>query len=191
MPIDQKTFDQLKALWNTVGGDPGRADLAASVAFAESGGCQYALAGPVDIRPVKECLWTKTSRENSCGYWQINLYAHKQYSAPFIFDMYENARAAVAISGDGKDFGAWSTYTDGAYKPYLSAYGGEAPTTPPPAPSAPTSGGASQAPAGAVGLTADHGWNRLMHGLSHSAPTNISYTRRMNQGIRSITRRYS
>lgn len=191
MPIDQKTFNELKALWVTVGGGGGTADLAASIAFAESSGCQYALAGPVDIRPVKECTWTKTSRENSCGYWQINLDAHPQYSAPYIFDPYENARAALAISNHGTDFDPWTTYKDGAYKPYLSAYAGEAPTVPPPPPVAPSSGGASQAPAEPVRLTADHGWNRLMHGLSHSAPKNIAYTRRMNQSLRQITRRYN
>lgn len=190
MPIDQKTFDQLKALWNTVGGNPGRADLAASIAFAESQGCQYALAGPVDIRPVKECLWTKTNGENSCGYWQINLRAHPQYTVPYIFDQYENARAAVAISNDGNDFGAWSTYNDGAYKPYLSAYGGEAPTTPPPPPVAANTGGESQAPAGAVSLTADRGWNALMRGMSRSAPRNIAYTRQLSRGLTGLTRRY-
>lgn len=133
MPIDQATFDALKGLWETVGGLTGESDLAAAIAFAESAGCQYALAGPVDIRPVKICTWNRTNGENSCGYWQINLWAHPAYHAPYIFDMYENARAAVAISDHGRDFGAWSTYTNRAYVPYLAQFGGDA-AAPPPAP---------------------------------------------------------
>lgn len=123
MALDQATFDRLRGLWVSAGGDPGRADVAAAIAFAESEGCPYALAGPKDIRPVKECVWRRTSGENSCGYWQINLDAHPGYKAPAIFNELENAKAAVTISENGRSFAPWSTYTDRAYEPFLAQYG--------------------------------------------------------------------
>lgn len=36
-----------------------------------------------------------------------------------LFDADENAKAAYAISNNGKSFGPWSTYTDGSYEKYL------------------------------------------------------------------------
>jgi hypothetical protein len=42
-----------------------------------------------------------------------------------LFDPLTNAKAAVAISGGGKDFGPWSTYGNGAYRSHLQ--GGVAP----------------------------------------------------------------
>jgi hypothetical protein len=109
----------LEILWELAGGAAEYADTAAAIAEAESGGCQYALAGPFDIRPAPSCHWTKTSKENSCCFWQINLDAHPSYSAPSIFEKLTNATAAVAISNQGTDFGPWTTYTNGAYKAYL------------------------------------------------------------------------
>lgn len=166
MPIDQKTFDSLKGLWELVGGPAGFADVAASVAFAESGGCQYALAGPLDIRPVKICVWNQTSGENSCGYWQINLWAHPSYSAPSIFDAYTNARAALAISNHGTDFGAWSTYVNGAYLAYLRQFGGQGIGPPPPP--------ASSDDGNAVGLTWASGWNHFSRALGRGLPANLA-----------------
>ena len=119
----QLTHAELETLWILGGGSPDTADVAAAVAQAESGGCQYALAGPVDIRPVRACRWRITNGENSCGFWQINLRAHPQYSAPSIFAQDVNASAAVAISSDGTDWTPWSTYTSGAYTQYLSGQG--------------------------------------------------------------------
>lgn len=99
--------------------------------MAESGGCQYALAGPNDIRPVKTCTWTRTDGENSCGFWQINLRAHPHYHAPEIFDPYGNALAAKAISNNGSDWNPWSKYKNGAYRHYLQESGGAAAQAPP------------------------------------------------------------
>lgn len=110
-------------LWILSGGPDAYADVAAAVAQAESGGCQYALAGPSDIRPVKACRWTVTNGENSCGLWQINLRAHPGYSAPHIFDRIANGEAAVAISSGGRDWSPWSTYKNGAYRQFLTRGG--------------------------------------------------------------------
>lgn len=174
MPINQKTFNELKGLWETVGGPAGRSDVAAAIAFAESAGCQYALAGPVDIRPVKQCIWNKTDGENSAGYWQINLREHKQYSAPSIFDEYTNARAAVAISNHGSDFGAWSTYNNGSYLTYLRKYGGQAATAPPPAPTAPTPKGSTT---DTIGKSWASGWKSLSTELGREMPKSLSLSR--------------
>jgi len=85
----------LEDLWEDAGGAAGEAEVAASVAMAESGGNQYALSPTDDY-----------------GYWQIN---GSWGPALATFDAMGNARAAVQISSDGDDWAPWTTYTDGAY----------------------------------------------------------------------------
>jgi LysM repeat protein len=86
----------LEALWESAGGAKGEAFMAAEIAMAESGGRQYAL-----------------SPTNDYGYWQING-SHGPSMATF--NPYGNARAAIAISDDGSNWGAWTTYVTGAYR---------------------------------------------------------------------------
>ena len=69
--------------------------MAAEIAMAESGGNQYALSPTDDY-----------------GYWQINA-SHGPAMATF--NALGNAKAAIAISDDGRDWNAWTTYTSGAY----------------------------------------------------------------------------
>ena len=85
----------LEALWEAAGGSHAEAVMAAEIAMAESGGNQYAL-----------------SPTNDYGYWQIN---GSHGPAMATFNPIGNAKAAIAISGDGHDWGAWTTYTSGAY----------------------------------------------------------------------------
>jgi LysM repeat protein len=85
----------LEALWEAAGGSHGEAFMAAEIAMAESGGNQYAL-----------------SPTNDYGYWQIN---GSHGPAMATFNPMGNAKAAIAISADGRDWGAWTTYTSGAY----------------------------------------------------------------------------
>jgi len=85
----------LEALWEAAGGSHGEAFMAAEIAMAESGGNQYALSPTDDY-----------------GYWQINA-SHGPAMATF--DAIGNAKAAISISDDGSDWGAWTTYTSGAY----------------------------------------------------------------------------
>ena len=85
----------LEALWEAAGGSHTEAFMAAEIAEAESGGNQYAL-----------------SPTNDYGYWQING-SHGPSMATF--NPMGNAKAAIAISDDGHDWGAWTTYTSGAY----------------------------------------------------------------------------
>jgi len=114
------TLEQLEQIWTFNGGPSNEAAIAAAIALAESGGCQYALAAPTDIRPVQECTYRDTSGEFSVGLWQINTYAHPQYDRMSLFDPAYNAEAAVAVSSGGTDFTPWSTFNNGAYLQYLT-----------------------------------------------------------------------
>lgn len=84
----------LEQLWENAGGNAADAEMAASIAMAESGGNQYAI-----------------SPTNDVGYWQIN----ESNGALATTDPYGNARAAIQLSGDGSNWDAWTTYTSGAY----------------------------------------------------------------------------
>ena len=84
----------LEHLWIGEGGDPSAAFVAAEVATAESGG------NPNAISPT-----------NDYGLWQIN----GSHGAEASLDPLVNARAAISISGNGSDWGAWTTYVSGAY----------------------------------------------------------------------------
>ena len=85
----------LEALWKAAGGAPGSAFIAAEIAKAESGGRQYA-----------------HSPTNDYGYWQING-VHGPRMATY--NPIGNAKAAIAISSNGHNWRAWTTYVTGAY----------------------------------------------------------------------------
>ena len=85
----------LEALWVAAGGARSHAFIAAEIAMAESGGRQYA-----------------HSPTNDFGYWQIN----GVHGAMATYNPIGNARAAIAISGNGSHWGAWTTYVTGAYR---------------------------------------------------------------------------
>ncbi len=89
---------------------------AVAVALAESGGNTRA--------------HNATPPDNSYGLWQINMLGamgperRRQFgldSNAELFDATTNAKAANKISGDGKSWTPWSTYTNGAYKRHLPA----------------------------------------------------------------------
>ena len=86
----------LEELWEDAGGAHADAFMAAEIAMAESGGRQYALSPTDDY-----------------GYWQINV-THGPGEATF--NPLGNARAAIAISADGSDWAAWTTYVTGAFE---------------------------------------------------------------------------
>jgi len=86
---------QLERLWTDAGGSPTWSFLAAEVAMAESGGQQYA-----------------TGAAGEEGYWQINPVNRGMAT----YDPLGNARSAIALSYDGRDWNAWTTYTSGAYR---------------------------------------------------------------------------
>ena len=89
---------KLERLWMAAGGSPAQAETAASVAMAESGGDQYSTEH-------------NTNGTTDRGYWQIN----SVHGAQSTYNPKRNARAAVAISGDGSNWTAWVTYDNGSY----------------------------------------------------------------------------
>lgn len=112
------SFQALQDVWKQAGGPAAQAPVAAAIALAESGGRPDAH----NPRPP----------DDSYGLWQINMLgrlgpARRQQfglsSNEQLYDPLTNARAAVAISGGGKSFGAWSTYTNGAYRSHLNGQG--------------------------------------------------------------------
>ncbi|HEY2522719.1 MAG TPA: transglycosylase SLT domain-containing protein [Streptosporangiaceae bacterium] len=84
----------LESLWEEAGGSSGTAFMAAEIATAESGG-----------NPNAE------SPTDDFGLWQIN----GSHGSMATLDPLGNARAAVSISNGGSSWGAWTTYTSGAY----------------------------------------------------------------------------
>ena len=93
---------QLEALWIQAGGDPQKAAFAASIALAESGGA---------YGDDPSATHTNTDGSIDRGPWQVN----SVHGAQSTTDPLANARAAVAISGNGADWKQWSTaWSDGA-----------------------------------------------------------------------------
>lgn len=91
------TMQQLESLWVQAGGNPKYASMAAAIALAESGGdpnsTGYPKNGTVDR-----------------GLWQINSIHGSQST----LDPLANARAAVAISGNGSTWRPWCVaWSDG------------------------------------------------------------------------------
>jgi hypothetical protein len=86
----------LESLWEDEGGSHAEAFMAAEIAMAESGGRQYALSPTDDF-----------------GYWQINV-SHGPAEATF--NPVGNAKAAIAISDNGRNWSPWTTYVDGLYR---------------------------------------------------------------------------
>ncbi|MEU7481711.1 transglycosylase SLT domain-containing protein [Lentzea sp. NPDC042327] len=110
--------------------------IAIAVALAESGGDPRAH----NSRPP----------DDSYGLWQINMLGamgperrrqHGLDSNRDLFNPRTNAKVANAISGDGKSWTPWSTYTNGAYRKYLDIARRAAKDSPRRAPARPERGG--------------------------------------------------
>lgn len=97
------SYAQLKSLWNSQGGNPLYADMAAAVALAESGG-------------KSDATNSNTNGSTDRGLWQIN----SVHGGQSTFDPIANAKAAINISSNGKNWSPWVTFTTGAYKKFLS-----------------------------------------------------------------------
>ena len=81
-------------------------DTAAAVAYAESGG-----------RP--DIVAPEPRGGPSYGLWQIHQSAHPQYEPFRLLNPDYNAQAAMAISKNGTDWSAWSTFVHGDYLRYM------------------------------------------------------------------------
>lgn len=106
---------QIYTLARGAGLSAAAATTATAVALAESGGRTDAM-GDVGL---ENATWGP-----SVGLWQIRSLKAQSGSgqdrdATRLTDPTFNARAMANISGAGKSFGAWTTYTSGAYKKHL------------------------------------------------------------------------
>lgn len=174
------THAQLEDLWLLAGGLPQWADTAAAIAQAESSGCQYAKHGPTDDRPVKQCKYTFSTKENSYGLWQINRRAHPQYSASSLYTPTGNANAAVDVANGGTNFSPWTTYKNGAYKQYLQTPGSTTPQT----------GFEVPPEAGAVAPQAHRGFADLRNSVNKHLPKQLERSHRTGLAtLRAISRR--
>lgn len=116
------TDAQLTAAWVKAGGDPSKAPMAIAISRAESGG-----------RVGDDVVNHNTDGSIDRGPWQINSVHGAQSSQ----NLATNAKAAVAISNNGSDWSAWTTFTNGAYKKFLGASAPAArSSTPAPSPAA-------------------------------------------------------
>lgn len=92
------TWEQVKNWWKREGGDPGRADMAAAVAMAESGGRYWV-------------THTNASGSVDNGLYQIN----RQRRDPVLLEPGFNTRVAIQMSNNGRNWRPWCTaYSDGA-----------------------------------------------------------------------------
>lgn len=88
----QYSYDELKKLWVKAGGSKETAGMAAAIAMAESGGNPNATP-------------TNPNGTMDHGLWQIN----KPGRTPGMLDPLANAKQAVKMSDNGKDWSPWST----------------------------------------------------------------------------------
>jgi hypothetical protein len=103
-PTGSYNLQELAAIWVRAGGNAAFAPIAAAIAMAESAGNPNATNH-------------NTNGSVDRGLWQIN----SVHGAQSTLDPLANARAAVAISQNGKSWSPWTTYTTGAYKKFLSS----------------------------------------------------------------------
>jgi hypothetical protein len=92
----------LMDLWMRAGGSRDAAAIAAAVALAESRGVDT-VSPPNSNGTVDR------------GYWQIN----SVHGAMSSLDPMTNAKAAISISSNGRNWNPWTEYRNGDYKKYL------------------------------------------------------------------------
>lgn len=102
------THSQLETIWKLAGGSPARADLAAAIAQAESGGVPSVTSSNPD-GGTNVGLWQLDTRGKGTGHTIAQL---KNAST--------NARVTVAASSNGADWSAWQTFAQGTYRKYLA-----------------------------------------------------------------------
>src|SRR6266568_3902643 len=98
------SFTDRENLWIQAGGNPVVASIAAAISMAED------TSGDPNV----------VSPTNDVGLWQINLPSHPQYNVTELQDPLSNAKAAVAISNNGRNWNPWTSYTSGAYLRFVS-----------------------------------------------------------------------
>ncbi len=107
--LGQYSHAGLEQLWIANGGDPSKANTAAAIAQAESGGSASVTSSNPD-GGVNVGLWQLDTRGKGAGFTVAELQ-----------DPNTNAQVAVMGSANGTDWSAWATYASGAYRRYLGA----------------------------------------------------------------------
>jgi len=106
---------EIYSLAKNAGLSDSKAKIAAAIAMAESGGNASA--------------HSQDSDDNSYGLWQINMLGTMGPSRRALYGLKSNddllnpvtnAKVMAAISHNGQSFSAWTTYTSGRYKNWLS-----------------------------------------------------------------------
>jgi cell wall-associated NlpC family hydrolase len=98
----------LEHLWRLAGGDPRKANTAAAVAQAESGG-NPKVTSPNPDGGTNVGLWQLDTKGKGAG-----------HSIAALMKAITNARATVKASRNGTDWSAWATFVSGAYRQYLT-----------------------------------------------------------------------
>lgn len=96
------TYGQLETIWINNGGSKVYAPIAAAIAMAESGG-------------RSDATNHNTNGSTDRGLWQVN----STWGALSTYDVNANAKAAVQISQNGKNWKPWTTFNTGAYLQFL------------------------------------------------------------------------
>lgn len=105
------TREQIAAAWIANGGNPDRARLAADIAMCESSGITSRIDNTAyPSKPGYHKAAPNASPEYSVGLWQVNTLAHPQYSVSDLETADGNAKAIVAISGNGSRFAQTNVY---------------------------------------------------------------------------------
>lgn len=111
---------QLEQLWLDAGGAASDAATMAAIALAESGGSTTATNNTA--YPNKQNYSPPRAGnlpEFSIGPWQINIYAHPQWTEAGMLDPAQNAKAALTLRDSPPYLNNWSTYTRGTYAAYM------------------------------------------------------------------------
>lgn len=101
------TKDEIKSLWTGNGGAPGKADLAAAIAEAESSGRTW-ITSPNPDGGTNVGLWQLDTNGVGAG-----------HTVDQLSDPATNARITIMGTANGTNWSHWETYTKGTYKQYL------------------------------------------------------------------------
>jgi hypothetical protein len=158
----------LETLWVLNGGSEVTADTAASIAQAESGGDTTRINNTAyPNRPGYHPVAAGNLKEYSVGLWQINMLAHPSYTEAQLLTAAGNVKAALAISVEGSSFGAWSTFTSGAYRRFLTGTVSVAPQ-----------GGSTFTTVGSSTASGHRGYADLRNSFARHLPIQLQRSRR-------------
>ena len=167
-------YAELAGLWIEAGGAGSQAGIAAAIAEAESGGVSTKINNTAyPNKPGYHPPSRGSLPEYSVGLWQINIYAHTQYTEAAMLDPLSNAAAAVSIRNARGSFSDWTTYTHNTYKKFLQK--NFTPTIPTGGGQVGSSGSLSGSLSDAAVAPSGHsGWTDLRNSTNRHLPTQLA-----------------